>query len=170
MDSQFYPNELKLEDIDALEDWQLLVAVCHFGPRMGDCVEMNYGYSVEQEDPGPKSMKYCIIFQDDISLEGDIDIDKPYEALGTYAGLEVNDWWKKWAKEQLKKRLSHSGNSVPRKVHEVLFDRLVYALGICEGEGICPPCHDRDWSIVPCPHAESCFDCWLAYLTGQEEE
>ena len=71
----FYPNKLKKEDIVNLSPWELLVAACHFGPKMGDCVSLNYGY----EKRG--NTIYC----DDISLEDDIDLSKPMDAILHYA-------------------------------------------------------------------------------------
>lgn len=79
MSEIFKPNTLKRKEIVDLENWQLLVAACHFGPQMGDCVRLNYGYRFDGKtifcvDDGYK----------DISLDGDIEISKPEEALRSY--------------------------------------------------------------------------------------
>ena len=86
--NMFYPNDITSQDaIDALEPWQLIVAACHFGPAMGDCRSLNYGY--EKRDDA----LYC----DGISLEGDIDEAGPVESLGRYAGFD----WETWAKAKI---------------------------------------------------------------------
>jgi hypothetical protein len=38
------PNDLTIEQIDTLNDWELLISVFHFAPTRKDCVELNYGY------------------------------------------------------------------------------------------------------------------------------
>lgn len=97
----FKPNELKKEDIEALEPWQALVAACHWGPSMGDCVELDYGYTLEDETI------YC---HDGtgrkISLDDDIDLKDPIGALQHYAGLEDQPPFDILAKQLLAKSLS----------------------------------------------------------------
>lgn len=87
---EFKPNDIKQEDIDSLEDWQLLVAACHFGPSMGDCVDLDYSYTIED------GVLYC----GTVSLAGDIDMDEPVKALEQYAGYPE---WQEQAKTLLGK-------------------------------------------------------------------
>jgi len=90
---EFKPNYLTEKDVDDLEPWQLLVAACHFGPQMGDCVQLNYGYTIDKDG---------IIFCGKISLEDDIDLKHPEYSLETYAGFKWTDWAKKMIKEAVK--------------------------------------------------------------------
>jgi hypothetical protein len=89
---KFKPNKLTDEKIDTLEDWQLLVAVCHFGPQMGDSVDLDYAY----EKKGTS-----IYLDDGICLDGDIDLETPFDTLSAYAGFE----WQNWAKETLRRKV-----------------------------------------------------------------
>jgi hypothetical protein len=100
----FKPNELRPEDVEDLEPWQLLVAACHFGPQMGDCIQMDYGYEVRNkvrwitdEKLGKKDTIICLAGSGEFSLEDDIEIDQPIEGLKAYAGFD----WKEWAKEKI---------------------------------------------------------------------
>lgn len=77
----FYPHMLK-----KLKPWQLLVAVCHFGPNMDDCVRLDYSYTLED------GVVYC----DGQKLD-EMCVDDPMEALTEYAEFD----WKKWALERL---------------------------------------------------------------------
>ena len=92
---EFKPNKLRPQDVDDLEDWQVLVAVCHYGPKMGDCIKLDYGYELKHE------FHRDIIYCDGHSLDGDVDIEEPMEALEGYAGIS----WVDMAKEHLKKAL-----------------------------------------------------------------
>jgi hypothetical protein len=78
--SEFKPNNLKVDDIDNLEDWQLLVAGCHFAPGMGDCVSLDYGYTKKGDT----------IYCGKVSLDGDIDIKDPESAIRSY--LQKRSW------------------------------------------------------------------------------
>ena len=96
----FKPNELRPEDVEDLEPWQLLVAACHFGPQMGDCVMLNYEYSLKDKltwitntQLGNKKTIFC----EDTALDEDIDLKDPIAALESYAGFD----WKEWAKEKI---------------------------------------------------------------------
>lgn len=81
----FKPNNLKERDIDELDDWQLLVAACHFGDTMGDCVSLDYGYELDGDD----------ILCDGVSLKGDIDLKDPIWALNRWADFSWRDYAKK---------------------------------------------------------------------------
>lgn len=93
----FKPNDLEIEDIEDLKPWQLLVAVCHFGPTMKDCVNFNYGYEIKD-----KSI-YC----DNICLDNDIEMKNPIEALSQYAEFS----WEEWAKEKLTEIIKKKQNT-----------------------------------------------------------
>jgi hypothetical protein len=84
MSGGFRPNALTVEEIGALEDWQLLVAACHFGPTMTDCVELDYEYRFDGE-------RIFCVGQDwrggDVDLTGDISTSDPETALRHYAAL-----------------------------------------------------------------------------------
>ncbi|MEA2080424.1 MAG: hypothetical protein U9P00_11315 [Pseudomonadota bacterium] len=92
----FKPNKLRPRHVDDLEDWELLVAACHYGPAMGDCIKLDYGYKIEEDFLGDTD-----IFCDGHSLVGDIDINNPMEALEGYAGFT----WQSGIREHLKKIL-----------------------------------------------------------------
>jgi len=93
----FKPNDIKIEDIENLKPWQLLVAVCHFGPTMKDCVNFNYGYEIKD------GSIYC----DSVCLDNNIEMRNPVEALSQYAGFS----WKEWAKEKLIKIIKKKQNT-----------------------------------------------------------
>ena len=96
----FKPNELRPEDVEDLENWQLLVAACHFGPQMGDCVQLDYNYILKDRYTWLSDTKLGMkktIFCEDTPLNNDIDLSNPIEALETYAGFS----WKEWAKERI---------------------------------------------------------------------
>lgn len=95
----FRPNALTPEDLPQLEDWQLLVAACHFGPAMSDCVDLDYAYrrGVEGDilcvGSGPAGR--------DLSMRDDIDLANPLDALARFAGLT----WQDLARQALRARL-----------------------------------------------------------------
>lgn len=91
----FKPNKLRPKHVDNLEDWQLLAAACHYGPKMGDCIKLDYGYKVKEEFSG--DVLYC----DEHSLDGDIDLRSPMKALEEYADFT----WQSGIREHLKKIL-----------------------------------------------------------------
>lgn len=99
----FKPNKLRPVDVDDLEDWQLLVAVCHYGPKMGDCISADYGYEIKEDylEANGFDHPYEVIYCDEHSLEGDVNVNSPMESLEEYAGFN----WQEWAKEHLKKIL-----------------------------------------------------------------
>ncbi len=83
----FRANDLMAEIPDNLEPWKVLVAACHFGPAMGDCVSLDYTYRFDGESI------YCIGVgpnKTDVCLDGDIDWNDPVQSLEQYAG--VNGW------------------------------------------------------------------------------
>ena len=93
----FKPNELKVSDVDGLLDWQILVAACHFGKTMTDCVNNDYTYT---ESGGE-------IFMGDISMRDDIDLSCASESLERYA--DIGDW-REIAKKELKNKLIAKNN------------------------------------------------------------
>ena len=96
----FKPNKLRPEDLDRLESWQLLVAACHFGPKMGDCIQLDYSYTFKDKYRWLSDTRLGMkktIFCEETSLEEDIDLGNPIEALESYAGFD----WKEWAKERI---------------------------------------------------------------------
>ena len=93
MSEVFYPNNIRTVDIDKLEDWQLLVAACHFGPHMGDCqIGDGYGYTFDGE------MIYC----EGIPLRNDISMSDPIESLEKYSH---SGGWRAIASDALHKGL-----------------------------------------------------------------
>lgn len=104
MSDLFHPNAVGEADIDGLEDWQLIVAACHFGPQMGDCRTLDYGY--HKKKVGAFWENPCeAIFMDDVDLTGDIDEDKPAESLERYAGLN----WRAWCREAVRRGIRKLG-------------------------------------------------------------
>lgn len=94
----FYPNSLKPEDVANLKGWQLLIAACHFGPTMGDCRSLNYGYYIKDN----------IIFLDsergaDIALTDDIDMEDPPKGLLKYAVVSP---WPKFAARLIREAIT----------------------------------------------------------------
>lgn len=87
----FKPNALKLKDIEGLEFWQLLVACCHFGSTMKDCVDLDYGYTKNGED----------LFCEETNMRGDIDLKSPMEALEHYADFSLKSALKGHLTKQL---------------------------------------------------------------------
>jgi hypothetical protein len=78
----FYPNKLTKEEIQNLKDWQLKVAVLHFGKQRKDCVDLNYGYEYRYEkwtdyrpDNEISKNKEIIMFDENkpVSLRNEID-------------------------------------------------------------------------------------------------
>jgi len=96
----FKPNELKLEEIDSLEDWRLLVAACHFGPTMSDCVYLDYAYRYDEANA---ELFLATTGDRDISLKGDFDLDNPEESLSRHAGIDVD--WRVLARQRLKETI-----------------------------------------------------------------
>lgn len=94
----FRPNRLMFisfnrDAIERLKVWQLLVAVCHFGPDMADCRRLDYWYimvngTIYCGEPG-SNKRYIL---------DEIKVNNPGPALEEYAGFD----WKKWAKDRLK--------------------------------------------------------------------
>ena len=97
----FKPNRLRPGDVDRLEDWQLLCATTHFGPAMGDCVDLGYTYVFDEE-------KKDIVLLDhgdpNVSLKDDIDIEKPWDGLSGYGGLTWQDACRRVLRERLEER------------------------------------------------------------------
>ena len=77
----FFPNTLTVEDVDNLKPWQLLVAVIHLSPKMTDCVELNYSYTVRN------GHIYC----NEVSLQNDVDTQSPFEAMVKYLDFSSSD-------------------------------------------------------------------------------
>jgi hypothetical protein len=102
MSELFKPNLLTEKDIDDLKPWQALVAVCHYGPQMKDCVELDYGYTFDGKTI------FCHVGDDAISLEEDIDISQPFHALEHYAGLEERPAFEVLSKTLLKNHMRKS--------------------------------------------------------------
>jgi hypothetical protein len=96
----FRPNKLRPIDVDDLEDWQLLVAVCHYGPKMGDCISADYEYEITT-DYKDTAAEREVIYCSGHSLDGDVSIENPVAAIEEYAGFD----WEEWARERLKKLL-----------------------------------------------------------------
>jgi hypothetical protein len=99
MAMSFEPNKLQPSYVAELSDWQLLVAACHFGPTMGDCVELNHAYDFRDDKI------FCVGAghgERDVDLTGDIDIADPDSALKSYAGIT----WQSTAREFLAKQLA----------------------------------------------------------------
>ncbi len=94
--SGFKPNDLKKKDISGLADWQLLVAACHFGSTMTDCVDLDYSYTIDDDQT---------IYCGDVSLYDDIDLVDPVRALEQYADM---DSWQEICREKLRETCNDS--------------------------------------------------------------
>ncbi len=90
----FKPNKLEIEDVESLEFWELLVACCHFGSTMKDCVDLDYSYTKKGDE----------LFCEEVNLKDDIDLKSPLEALEHYADFTLKDALKGHLSKQLNER------------------------------------------------------------------
>lgn len=90
---EFKPNQLREADVDSLEDWKLLVAACHYGPNMSDCVFLDYGYSISEDG---------VISCGKDSIAEDIDLKNPMEAIKRYVELSWQDMLRDYLKRTLR--------------------------------------------------------------------
>ena len=95
----FHPNALADADISDLEDWQLLVAACHFGSKMRDCRDLNYGYELRGET-------IFLAGDHEVDLTADIDTHDTIGALERYADFD----WREYAREKIR---TYTGEATP---------------------------------------------------------
>jgi len=73
----FYPNKLTEEEVINLSGWKLKVSVLHFGKGRGDCIYLQYGYSLIEEcyldECGNYIKEKCI----HVVAEGDTNYKRP---------------------------------------------------------------------------------------------
>lgn len=112
---KFYPNSLKIEEIEGLDDWKLLVSCIHFGPTRRDCIKLNYGYRWDRDYYKNKWQEG--IWLDDICLNDDLLLSNAhtclYEEFKRKANIENQEYicyplftnWKVFAKNKLKELL-----------------------------------------------------------------
>jgi hypothetical protein len=103
----FCPNGLKLDEIDSLQDWQLLVGAFHFAPTRGDCVsigyEYSYGFDFGEDFSDNRTYKghtaiWCETHPNKTSLKGEVDLDDARKILTkeyTFTKTEdmIKDGW-----------------------------------------------------------------------------
>ena len=88
--SGWRPNNMRPQDVDGLEDWELTVAACHFGPAMQDCVREDYDYR-----RGEDGKVLCG------KVDVTADLTPRMDALVQYAGFD----WREWCRERIREGL-----------------------------------------------------------------
>jgi len=102
----FYPNDLKLEEVEQLSGWKLKIAVMHFGIGRDDCVRFGYGYKMMKSNIFADKETIHLVADEDgiqaplIDLGDEIDWDDPASLIAE-CGVKIPKLYKDRVKEQL---------------------------------------------------------------------